>query len=95
VEPLDFGPSALPFRANEEIQARFFDSAGALKANAVERLHSDVSELLLPSAAHALEADKAYRVLVTTQDFARGRSAHVLPVNAVHRQVQQEQTTGP
>jgi hypothetical protein len=78
------------FRANQEILSRFFDEGGALRADAVARMRSDVSILLLPSPARALELDKAYRVIVAEQSFTRGRDATIRPLDSVHRRLPEE-----
>jgi hypothetical protein len=72
-------------RANGEVLARFFDSAGRLRADAAAGLRQDVTGLLLPSPARALLLDKAYKVIVEEQSFVRGRDATVTPAVNVHR----------
>jgi hypothetical protein len=47
------------FRDNTEVTARFFDTGGALRPDAVASLHDDISTLLVPSAARALALDRA------------------------------------
>lgn len=61
------------FRDNKEAQARFFDAAGQLRADAVAALHKDVATLLVPSPARALELDRGYRAIVVEQTFTHGR----------------------
>ena len=61
------------FRENSEVGARFFDSRGALRPEAVEALHGDIATLLVPSPARAMALDQAYRAIVLEQSFARGR----------------------
>jgi hypothetical protein len=63
------------FRSNAEVSRRFFDERGDLRAEEVEKLHADISRLLLPSAARALDLDRAYRAVVLDQSFDRGRDA--------------------
>lgn len=77
-------------RANDEVQARFFDVAGKLKPEMLVRLKTDVSTLLIPSAERALRLDKAYRVLVREQSFAHGRDATITPVRNVHRELPED-----
>jgi hypothetical protein len=56
-----------------EVRARFFDATGALRPDAVARLHEDVSTLFVPSPARALELDRAYLAIVKEQSFDHGR----------------------
>ena len=82
-------------RANQEILSRFFDERGDLMPEPAAAFRRDVSILLLPSAARALELDKAYRVIVAEQSFVRGRDATVRPAQNVHRELpEEEQATG-
>lgn len=67
------------FRSNEEVMTRFFDQYGDLRPSEVQRLHSDISRLLLPTAARALALDRAYRAIVLDQSFDRGRDALLAP----------------
>ncbi len=62
-------------RSNDEVLARFFDARGELRASEVAGLHNDISRLLLPSAARALDLDRAYRAVVLEQSFDHGRDA--------------------
>lgn len=82
------------FRANTEVMGRFFDEQGELRQELAAALHDDISLLLLPSAARALSLDKAYRVIVEEQSFARGRDATIHPPANVHESVIQDQPTG-
>ena len=82
------------FRANEEVQAKFFDAAGNLKADALAQLATDVTYLLYPSAERALKLNKAYKVIVDEQSYKYGRDGHVAPVTSVHQQVESQQSTG-
>ena len=66
-------------RANTEVTARFFDAHGALRPAAVEHLHTDVSTLLLPTPARALDLDRAYLAIVKSQSFDKGRDALLGP----------------
>jgi hypothetical protein len=82
------------FRANTEIISNFFDENGLLKADKISALHQDISLLLWPSPARALQLNKAYRVIVQEQSFKAGRDATVIPPENVHQKVFEEQTTG-
>jgi hypothetical protein len=82
------------FRANLEIIERFFNQDGSLKQDMLNKLHNDISLLLWPSPARALELNKAYRVIVQQQSFKQGRDATIIPLENVHRKVEQDQITG-
>ena len=58
---------------------RFFDDRGRLRPAEVARLHADIGTLLLPSAARAVELDRAYMAIVGKQSFVRGRDAVLAP----------------
>lgn len=59
------------------------------------QLKTDISVLLLPSAARALTLDKAYGSIVLEQGFAKGRDATVEPAQNAHRRfIDDEQETG-
>lgn len=74
------------FRANDEMQARYFRPDGTLDVAAVLAAE-DVYELLAPLPGRALALNKAYRVLVDDQDSLLGRDAIIArPVN-VHADV--------
>lgn len=75
------------FRENREAMARFFDGQGNLRGDMLARLRDDMSVLLFPSRARALELNKAYRVIVDEQSFAQGRDATVAPAQNVHRSI--------
>jgi len=82
------------FRSNAEVIARFFDGEGNLRSDAAEALSRDVSVLLFPSAGRARHLNASYREIVREQSFALGRDA-VWGVGAtVHREVEQNETTG-
>ncbi len=82
------------FRANGEVIAKFFTADGRLDEQALQRLHGDISELILPSPARGLALDKAYRGIVAEQSFARGRDAALAPAENVLRQVEAGTGTG-
>jgi hypothetical protein len=82
-------------RANTEMLSRFFPR-GRLDSKAVQRAapggDKDLLWLLAPSRARALTLDKAYRVLVEEQSFARGRDAVASPPGNVHRKIENGST---
>jgi hypothetical protein len=61
------------YAENDEVRRRFFDEAGALRPEAVARLHADATLLLLPSKERAMDLDRAYLATVREQSFTRGR----------------------
>lgn len=75
------------FRANEEVMTKFFDENGVLIPEEAAKIETDISYLIFPSAARALELNKAYKIIVNEQSFVYGRDAHVKPVENVHRDV--------
>jgi hypothetical protein len=82
------------FRENGEVMARFFDASGALVPTEVDRLHEDVTRLLLPSAPRALDLDRAYRAIVAEQSFVLGRDAVLAPAHNVYAEVRIGEPTG-
>jgi len=82
------------FRENDEVIKRFFDKAGNLKPDEIEKLHSDVTHLLSPSKERALTLNKAYKVIVDEQSFIEGRDAIVKPPRNIHESVTDEQPSG-
>lgn len=81
-------------RENAEVLQRFFDARGEPRASEIRRLHDDVSRLLLPSAARALDLDRAYRAIVDQQAFDRGRDAVLAPSRNVFATAPLGQPTG-
>jgi hypothetical protein len=79
------------FRENPEMVDRWFGPDGQVNADEVAK--SDVYTLLTPSAARALELDKAYTHIVRHQSFIDGRDPSVAPANNVHREV--DESTPP
>jgi hypothetical protein len=73
------------FRANREVIQRFLAADGTVRPEAAKALREDLSTLLLPSPARALQLNKAYREIVREQGFIRGRDATWEPVAHVHR----------
>ena len=74
-----------------EVLTRFFDERGAPRSEMMKRIAGDVSVLLVPTPARALLLDKAYRVIVQEQSFARGRDATVTPVVHMHRELPEDE----
>jgi hypothetical protein len=82
------------FRENQELIGRFFDTQGLWREDAGQRLHMDSGYALSPSAARALELDKAYWLIVRDQGFHQGRDALLAPATEVHRELEYRQATG-
>ncbi len=78
------------FRANVEIIEAFFKEDGSLKQDMLNKLHNDISLLLYPSPARALQLNKAYRVIVKEQSFKEGRDATITPPKNVHQQIEED-----
>jgi hypothetical protein len=74
-------------RANTELIERFLAQDGTVRPEAAEALRADISTLLLPSPARALQLDKAYRLIVQEQSFTRGRDATLAPAINVHHEL--------
>jgi hypothetical protein len=85
-------------RENTEVLARFFEgSAGErprLRPERAQALHADIATLLLPSAARALDLDRAYIALVREQAFTGGRDVMLAPSRHVRAQVPVDEKTG-
>lgn len=81
-------------RENTEVLGRFFDGRNELRPAEVHLLHGDISRLLLPSAARALDLDRAYRAIVEQQAFAQGRDAVLAPSTHVFDAAPIGQPTG-
>lgn len=81
-------------RENAEVVRRFFDDRHVLRPPEVERLHRDVSRLLLPSRARALDLDRAYRAIVLSQTFDKGRDTVLGPSQNVYSNVPIGAATG-
>ena len=82
------------FRNNAEVQGKFFDDNGSVKEAMIDVLHKDVTELLFPSKARALELNKGYKVIVEEQSYIYGRDANVKAMKNVYREVRVGLTTG-
>ncbi|WP_394834080.1 hypothetical protein LVJ94_47000 [Pendulispora rubella] len=81
-------------RENREVMDRFFDARGNLRPNEVALLHKDISTLLLPSAARALDLNRAYHAIVREQTFARGRDTVLAPSSHVYADAPRGEKTG-
>lgn len=91
---LQHNPTGDEYAANTEVVERFFNSDGKQKPEAFQRLHQDISYLLMPSTARALALNKAYRLIVQEQSFNRGRDAVLAPMTQVHKHLEEDQETG-
>jgi hypothetical protein len=81
-------------RENAEVRERFFDGRRELRPEALARLHRDVAYLLLPSAPRAIDLDRAYRGIVETQSFDKGREAVLAPSHNVYAEAPLGEATG-
>ncbi|WP_051361790.1 hypothetical protein [Solimonas soli] len=82
------------YRANDEVRTRFFAADGTPRADAFEKLKTDLSTLMLPSRERALALDKAYWLIVREQSFAHGRDAILRPAHNMWQEVEQNAPTG-
>ncbi len=82
------------FRENREVIEKFFNESFEPKEEAFEKLHNDISYLLIPSKERALMLDKAYLTIVQEQSFIFGRDANDKPVTNVLKEVEQFAPTG-
>jgi len=82
------------FRNNDEVRGKFFDDNGSVKQELIDTLHDDVTELLFPSKARALDLNKRYKVIVEEQSYIYGRDANVKEMENVYRDVSEGSTTG-
>ena len=76
-------PTGDEFRANNEVKQRFFDEQGQPRKEMFEKLHGDISVLMLPSSERAIALNKAYKVLVDEQSFIHGKAPLLAPLDAV------------
>jgi hypothetical protein len=81
-------------RDNRELAARFFDASGALRPDAVERLHGDIATLLVPAPGRALDLDRASWALARDQSFTRGRDPVLEPTRHAYRVAPVDTRTG-
>lgn len=71
------------FRSNPEMEEKWFDENG--NANLKKIAHAnDVYDLIMPSAQRAWMLNKAYKAIVSEQDFIYGRDAFVSPPKNVY-----------
>ncbi|NTW36743.1 MAG: hypothetical protein HGB17_11540, partial [Syntrophobacteraceae bacterium] len=84
---LSYSVAGDELRANTELQERFFDAKGNLRPEMAERVHEDISILLLPSADRAMALNKAYKAIVEEQSFLQGRDTLVAKAANVHDEV--------
>ncbi len=91
---LENNPSGNEFANNSEVNKLFFNTDGSIKQNMLDKLHQDISLLLLPTAKRALTLDKGYKVIVEKQSFIYGREGNVLPMKNVLEKVKPAATTG-
>lgn len=82
------------YRANDEVQKKFFGADGRERPEAFAALSEDVRILLLPSRGRALSLDKAYWLTVREQAFDTGRDALLGPAENVLRSVKAGTPTG-
>lgn len=77
------------FRSNTEMRERWFKPNGEVDTEKV-RAARDVYSLITPSVARALRLNKAYKAIVSEQDFIYGRDATIsAPIN-VYSEVNNE-----
>lgn len=82
------------FRSNDEVQEKFFNADGSLNQDAIELMHNDIAELIIPSPERAMELNKAYKVIVEEQSYIYGRDPHVKPLDNVWDVVPEGEETG-
>jgi hypothetical protein len=70
-------------RENDEVRQKFFDGHGLVRSDALARMRGNIAELLVPSAARALDLDRAYRAIVDRQSFHLGRAPVLAPARHV------------
>lgn len=73
------------FRVENDIHARFYDN-GELNVSKVKSV-VNIYELITPSRDSALIMNKAYCVLVESQDFLHGREGNPKPVINVQHEI--------
>jgi len=87
-------PTGDEYRSNQEVKQKFYHPDGSPKTEAFTALHTDISELLLPSAERALALNKAYKALVEEQSFIQGRESILVDGDVVFESVELDQETG-
>jgi hypothetical protein len=73
------------FRENSEMAQRWFDAVGQLKNDEVAK--ASVYDLITPSAARALQLNKAYTHIVRHQSYILGRDATLTPLQNVYHEI--------
>lgn len=73
------------FRIENDINTKFF--TGGVVDEAKVKSAKNIYELITPARDSALQMNKAYKVLVKTQDFIHGRDTHSAAVKNVHREI--------
>ncbi len=81
------------FRVDNDVQTRFYVN-GVLDENKVKSV-SSIYELITPTRASALEMNKAYKVLVESQEFIHGRDGNVHAVQNVYSEITEATPTLP
>jgi hypothetical protein len=83
------------FRANDEVNQKFFDNNGSLLQSEVDKIKDDITYLIYPSVKRAILLNKAYKVIVDEQSFIYGKDAHIKPLDAtVYKEVMIDKSTG-
>ncbi len=82
------------FSSNDEILNRFWLKTGKPDPGQFNKLHHDISQLLLPSFARALKLNKGYKVLVDEQSYIFGKAGNIDPLKHIYHRVKPAQTTG-
>lgn len=77
------------FRSNPEMQSRWYRRNGSVNADAIARAR-DVYDLIAPSAARAMQLNKAYKVIVEDESYLYGRDPTVAPPQNVYHQIDAE-----
>lgn len=78
------------FRHNDEVLDKWFTEGTVDPAKIA---NADVYELLAPSRERALLLNKAYKVIVQEQSFARGRDPVVTPPTNVYEEIDPDEMT--
>jgi len=88
-------PTGDEFRSNQEVKERFFDKEDKPRAEMFERLHNDISLLMLPSKERAIALNKAYKVIVEAQSYIKGKTPLLEPLtDEVFKDIEPGQETG-
>ena len=81
------------FRIENDVHSKFYVD-GILDENKVKSV-SSIYELITPTRASALQMNKAYKVLVESQDFIHGRDGNTKAVQNVYSEITAETPTLP